>query len=161
MRDLPELPASVVGLIEFSPVEDIAVRILRDAMPDVPTFTLIPEDADEPFFFVVRRRPSLGNWDGDPRFSDEARILLQTFSQDPDGDEKCAWVGEAARVAFRNAWLDHSNYPGLGSIIRIEQLSEASRKTDWATSTGPVQYADLPTGYWRYESEFTFWVRKA
>lgn len=154
-----DLPQSVLDLVEFSPVEDIALAILRDGLPDVPVYSLIPEDPD-PFFIIVRRRPALGNWDGDPRFTDEARINVHTFAQDPDGDEKAAIIAEAVRVVLRNAWLNHSVYPGLGSIIRIQQITDPARKTDWATSVGPVQYADLPTGYWRYESEYELWIRK-
>lgn len=153
------LPESVLALAEFSPLEDIALAILREGLVDVPIYSLIPEDADD-FFIVCRRRPALGDWDGDPRFTDEARLELHIFARDPDGDEKASILAEAARVVLRNAWLSHKNYPGLGSVIRIQQVSDPARKTDWATSTGPVQYADLPTGYWRYESTYEMWIRR-
>ena len=154
-----DLPASVLTKADFSPIEDIALAILREELPDVPIFSLIPEETPD-FFVLTRRRSALGNWDGDPRFTDVGQVDIHIFTRDPDGDEKGAVLGEAVRVAFRNAWLDHRSVPGRGSVIRIIQTSDPARKTDWATASGPVQYADLPTGYWRYESSYEFRVRK-
>jgi hypothetical protein len=154
-----ELPQSVLDLVELSPVEEILLVILRDGLPDVPVYSQIPKNAP-PTFITARRMPGLGTWEGDPRFIDAGRFYVHTFTSDPDGDAKGALLSEAVRVVLRNAWLEHRNLPGLGSIVSIKMNSEPSRKTDWATATGPVQYADLPTGYWRYESQYEIRVRK-
>lgn len=153
------LPPSVLALCELSPVEDILLAILREGLPDVPVYSLIPEEAP-PAFVLARRLHGMGSWDGDPRFTDSGRFFVHTFTSDPDGDEKGALLSEAVRVVLRNAWLAHKNLPGLGSIISIKMLSEPSRKTDWATASGPVQFADLPTGFWRYESTYDIKIRK-
>lgn len=154
-----DLPQSVLDLVEFAPVDEIVLNILREGLPEVPIYTLIPLEAG-PFFIIVRRKPALGDWDGDERFTDEARIELHVFTQDPNGEDKAALLAEAARVVLRNASHDKKVIPGLGSVIRIEQIQDPARRTDWATSTGPVQYADLPTEYWRYESQYNVLVRK-
>ncbi|MCG8926650.1 hypothetical protein [Lentzea sp. CC55] len=154
-----DLPASVLALVELTPIEDICLRILREGLPDVPVVSLIADDAPG-LFILVRRLPALGEWRGDPRFTDQARFSINVFTQDPDGDEKGALVSEAVRVVMRNAWLAHVNYPNLGSVISIRMRGEPSRKPDWATSSGPVQYADLPTGMWRYESTYDLEIRK-
>jgi hypothetical protein len=155
-----ELPQSVLDLIENRPVEDMLLAILRRGLPDIPVVTLIAENPP-PHFILVRRLSGLGDWKGDPRFTDTGRFFVHTFTQDPDGDWKGAILSEAVRVVLRNAWLEHWSFPGLGSVIEIQMNSEPTRKTDWATSAGPVQYADLPTGYWRYESTYSIQIRKS
>lgn len=159
---MTDLPASVYALIENKPVEDIVLAILREGLPDIPIYSLIPEATPE-HFILVRRLTSLGDWEGDPRFTDAGRFVVHAYTADPDGDYKGAVLSEAVRVVLRNAgtgtrkWSD----PELGSVISISMTSEPSRQTDWATSSGPVQYADLPTGYWRYESLYSIQIRKA
>lgn len=154
-----DLPQSVLDLVEFSPAEDILLAVLRDGLPDIPVFSLIPSNPPMPFV-LVRRYTTFGDWTGDPRFVDAARFQIEVFTSDPDGDEKGAVLSEAVRVVLRNAWLSHKAIPELGSVIRIDMLDAPTRKADWATSQGPVQYADLPTGYWRYESVYHIEVRK-
>lgn len=154
-----DLPQSVLDLVEFSPAEDILLAILRDGLPDVPIYSLIPDDAP-PMFVLVRRYSTFGSWTGDPRFVDAGRFTIHTYTSDPDGDEKGAVLSEAVRVVLRNAWLQHKVVPGRGSVIRIDMIDAPTRKPDWATSQGPVQYADLPTGFWRYESVYHIEVRK-
>lgn len=161
MRTLSDidLPQSVLDRVEFAPSEDILLDILRNGLPDVPIYSLIPEDAPS-LFLMARRMSGLGLWRGDSRFTDYSRCYVHTFTTDPDGDEKGAMVSEAVRTVLRDAWLGHVTIPGKGSVISITMLSEPSRKTDWATSAGPVQYADLPTGYWRYETVYGMEIRK-
>ena len=154
-----ELPASVLALVENAPVEDVLLAILRQGLPEIPVYSLIPE-SPPPHFILVRRLSGMGDWSGDPRFTDTGRFFVHTFTQDPDGDWKGAVLSEAIRVVMRTAWLEHWGFPELGSVIEIHMTTEPSRKTDWATSAGPVQYADLPTGYWRYESAYKIQIRK-
>lgn len=156
---MSDLPASVYTLIENKPVEDIILAILREGLPDVPVYSLIPETAPE-FFVLVRRLGGAGGWAGDARFTDTGRFRIHTFTADPDGDYKGAILSEAVRVVLRNAWLNKWQNSDLGSVISIEMIAEPSRQTDWATSSGPVQYADLPLGYWRYESTYHLEVRR-
>ena len=108
----------------------------------------------------MRKSRGLGVWNGDPRFTDACAVEINVLTQDPDGDEAGALVSEAVRVALREAWLSHKNLPGLGSVIEIRMVDEPRRVTDWATATGPVQYADLPGGVWRYETRYAVSIRR-
>lgn len=154
-----DLPASALALVELSPIEDILLTILRDGLPDIPVVSLIAEDPP-PIFVLVRRMHGFGNWTGDPRFTDAARFSIHTYTADPNGDEKGALLSEAVRVVLRNAWLDHRQVPGRGSIIKINMTNEPTRVADWATASGPVQYADLPSGFFRYETMYDLSIRK-
>lgn len=156
---MTDLPQSVLDLTELSPIEDFALAILREGLPDVAIVSLIAEAPPE-YFVLVRRMAGMGIWRGDERFTDSGRIAVHVFTSDPDGDEKGALLSEAVRVVFRNASRSNWRDPDLGSVIRIKMVSEPSRKTDWASATGPVQYADLPTGKWRYESAYEIRTRK-
>lgn len=156
---MSDLPAAVYNMVELSPIEDILLAILRAGLPGVAIQTLISENAPTPFV-LVRRMPGMGGWNADARFTDEGRFFVHTFTDNPDGDQKGAILSEAVRIVLRQAWLSHVAIPGRGSIISIKMVSEPSRKSDWATSSGPVQYADLPNGLWRYESQYEIKVRK-
>ena len=153
------VPAEVRAMAEMSAMEDVVLWILRDRLPQMQVGSLIALQQTFPFI-LVRRSADFGEWDGDTRFMDSARVTVATMCEDPDGDEDAAVLAEVCRVVLRDAWLEGTTVPGRGSICRIEMTSAPRRVTDWATSTGPVQYADLPTGVWRYEIEFQVWVRK-
>jgi hypothetical protein len=156
---LAGIPPAVRALAELSPIEDILLFLLRDALPGVHVQSLIA--ANQRFPLVLpRRQPQFGAWDADPRFTDSADVAIHTFAEDPDGDEDAAILAEAVRVALRDAWLGHKPVPGRGHLTRVELTSAPRRGTDWATATGPVQYADLPQGVWRYETGYRIAVRK-
>ncbi|MFF7254792.1 hypothetical protein [Streptomyces microflavus] len=153
------LPAHIRAMAELSPVEDLLLAVLREGLPEVRVKSLV--DLHETFPMVlIRRDPTWGEWAGDQRFTDAARVVINCFAPDPDGDEDAAILSEAVRVAMRDAWLKPKVYPRLGHIIRVDMNSAPRRATDWATATGPVQYADLPTGIWRYESIYDVQIRK-
>lgn len=153
------LPDEIKALAELSPVEDLLLAVLRDGLPGIKVQSLISFDQTFPLV-VVRRLPSFGNWEGDTRFLDAAQIAVHAFCVDPDGDEDAAILSEAVRVVLRNAWLDQVVVPGRGHLTRVDMTSAPRRVSDWATSSGPVQYADLPTGVWRYETLYQIEIRK-
>ena len=153
------LPDNIKALAELSPVEDLMLTLLRAGLPGIKVQSLI--SASQTFPLVLpRRMPGFGRWDADPRFTDSAHVVLHTFCEDPNGDEDAAILAEACRVILRNAWLDQTVVTGRGHIARWEMTSAPRRVTDWATATGPVQYADLPTGVWRYETQYQIEIRK-
>lgn len=162
-RDLSHLnlPAAITDLAEMTPLEDVALRVLRDAMPGVPVRSLIElkQAAIGRFFILIRRIPAWGVWDGDERFIDRGDLAVHVFAKDPDADEVGAVVSEACRVALRNSARRRDWYPDLGGLLNVRLIEEPVRKTDWATSSGPVQFADLPAGYQRYEARYGLWVR--
>jgi hypothetical protein len=154
------LPPIVRALAELSPVEDILLYVLRHGLPGVAVQSLIADEQGWPMV-LVRRLASFGEWNGDERFIDQADIAVQCFAEDPDGDSDAALLAEAVRVVLRNAWVENATVPGRGHITKIKMTSAPRRAADFATATGPVQYADLPTGVTRYESQYRVSIRKA
>lgn len=153
------LPPAIYDMAEMSPVEDVALGLLRPALPGIAVNSLIAHDQSFPMV-LVRRGDSFGSWQGDSRFLDSAQLLVHTFCIDPNGDEDAALLAEAVRVALRDAWLKQTVVPGRGHLVGYDMLSSPRRVTDWATATGPVQFADLPAGTHRYETRFDLTIRK-
>jgi len=164
-QDELRVPGSIRKLVEQPPAEDIALRVLREAMPDVPIRSRIPAEPElwptkEGLLIVCRRGSSYGTWGGETRFVNHAGIEVQVFAYGPDAEERAALAHEACRVAFRDAMIRQDYYPGLGSISWHYMQEEPRRKADWATATGPVQYADLPSGWERYEARHQLFIRR-
>lgn len=149
------IPAELYHVAEYLPIEDVLLPMLRPRLHGVPVYSLVP-DVDDPFPFVlVRRDHSLQHWRGDSRgFVDQAYVQVDTLTQDPDGDEQGAILSEAVRVAMRDLVRESVTLPSGVSLAEARLLTAPRRVSDWATATGPVQYADLPTGAWRYESSY-------
>lgn len=104
------LPDHVKALAELSPVEDLLLAVLRKGLPGVAVKSLIDFRQDFPLV-LVRRDPSFGAWSGDTRFTDSARVVINAFAADPDGDQDAAILSEAVRVVLRDAWLKHEVFP--------------------------------------------------
>ncbi|WP_189112243.1 hypothetical protein [Pilimelia terevasa] len=153
------LPEAVRALAELSPVEDVLLAVLRRKLNGIQIRSLIAAHQTFPLV-VVRRAPQFGLWDGDPRFVDSADVDIHCFAEDPDGDEDAAILSEAVRVVLRDAAMQQASVPGRGHITRVEMTSAPRRAPDWATATGPVQYADLPTGVVRYETTYRIRIRR-
>ncbi|GGU77182.1 hypothetical protein GCM10010211_48870 [Streptomyces albospinus] len=153
------IPDHIKALAELSPVEDLLLAILRKGLPGIRVKSLIDQHEKFPLV-LIRRDPSFGQWSADTRFTDSARVVINAFAPDPNGDEDAAILSEAVRVTLRDAWLKPQVIPGRGHITRVDMNSSPRRASDWATATGPVQYADLPTDVWRYESIYDIQIRK-
>lgn len=155
---MADVPSSVYALAEFTPVEDVVLPILREKLPDLSIQDRIWDNQTFPFV-LVRRTYSLRSG-GDSRFVDSAAVSISTFASDPDGDRDAAIIAEAVRVVLRDAARSNAGVAGRGHIVRVEQTQAPRRAADWATASGPVQYADLPTACWRYESRYDIDIRK-
>lgn len=156
-----DLPDGILQMAEMMPMEDLLLALFRRGLPQLEVHTLIPPSDYLDFPFVLARRAApVGAWRGDPRFIDRGRVVLSVFAEDPDGENKGILISEAIRIMFRTAWLEHWHFPGLGSIVEIKMYQEPNRVADWATATGPVQFADLPGNVWRTESSYEFIVRR-
>lgn len=153
------LPQEVLDLAELSPVEDLALAVLRDGLPSIQVKSRYAMDQTFPVV-VVRRGDSWGDWGADMRFTDSAQLLVYTLCQGPDADEDAALLAEAVRIILRNAWLTQKVIPGKGHFTRVQQSASPRQVPDWATATGPVQYADLPTGVVRYETRYQVGIRR-
>lgn len=152
------LKPSVLRLIEMSPVEDLLLDILRAGLPEVSVQTLIRNRQTFPFV-LLRSTGSWGSWQGDERFIDSSSIEISAFCTGINADSDANLLSEAVRVVLRDS--KNKVIPGKGHLISIEMLDRPSRSPDWATSVGPVQYADLPTGVERWEATYRVTIRKS
>ena len=156
-----DLPAGVREMIEFMPFEDMLLSLFRRGLPSIKMHTLIPPSDFLEFPFVLARRMQpVGFWNGDPRFLDKGRVAVSVFAEDPNGENKAILISEAIRVMFAKATKERWKFPGISSIVNIRMLQEPNRVADWATATGPVQFADLPGNVWRAEALYDFTVRR-
>lgn len=156
---MANVPPAVMALAEHVPAEDIALSVLRAGLTGVQVVSQIAKGQTFPVV-LVRRLPVFLDFRGDARFLESTDIAVHCFVEDPDGDRDAAILSEACRVLLRNAWLDRWYNASLGSISHMEVLAPPRRIPDWATSSGPVQFADLPSNVWRYEGRYRLIVRK-
>lgn len=154
---MTSLPAGIFDLVEFTPVEILALHHLRARMPaGIEVNSLIADDQTFPLV-LVRRTPDWGAWQGHPRFMDNAQLTIHAYCEGIEADTDCGYLSDAVRTILR----DSVNVPvdGIGHFTEVEMTMSPRRASDWATSTGPVQYADLPTGVVRYETVYEVSLR--
>jgi hypothetical protein len=151
------LPPEVLDLVEMSPVEDLLLALIPDRLGGVEVKTKVSTDPSYPFV-LVRSNGSWGTWSGDERFLDAAHVFIQVYCDGVNSDEDAANLSEAIRVILRDS--KNVVIPQRGHITSCEMVSRPRRAPDWATSTGPVQYADLPNNLCRYETEYHITIRK-
>lgn len=151
-----DLPQSVLDMVEMVPMEDVLLPLMREAIPDISIQTKIEDDQTFPFI-MLRCTGAYGSWDGDERFLDSGTVVFHVFTSGLNDDEDAALLSEAVRVAMRDCL---NKVTPNGHVSKTRLLYKAKRQPDWATATGPVQYADLPTGVTRYESSFYVEIRR-
>ncbi|MBT2587948.1 hypothetical protein [Arthrobacter sp. ISL-95] len=147
----------------FGSTDRLILAILREffAGQGIHIGTQFTEGMSTPAIIAARERRS-GNGEGrtpDDRFIEPAVISINTLTSGLEAMSDGADLQEMCRVALRQAQLKQKVYPGLGHISKIENSTAASRTSDWATSTGVVQYATLPKGVVRFESVFRLLIR--
>lgn len=148
-----DLPASVLDRVRDRPIEDVVLAILRRGLSDLPSYALIPP-AVPAYFVLVRGLPESGEYGGRRGLFHKIDFAIHVYTEDPDGDEKATLIGDAVVDVMQQAFLEHWEFPQFGSVNKIICSQYPTRETDWATSSGPVQYADLPIGNWRNEARF-------
>ena len=159
-----DLPESIASRVEMHPVEDLILHVLWDAFPDMKDdiVSLLPQNVDTHYglMALIRRADAQGVWDGDDRFIDYAGLEVHVYASGIDADEKAAHFSEAIRVALRDAWRNPVYYKGLGQLKKVHLTEEPRRRTDWMPSAGPVQYADLPGDWTRYQAKYGLYIRR-
>lgn len=147
----------------FGSAEELLLGILRKFFEGkgVHVGTLYSPGLEPPVVMVRRERRSgsVGLRDYDDRHLQSAIISINTITSGIDADELCEELQEACRFAIREAQQNQTTIPGAGHISLIESSIMPSRVSDWATSTGVVQYAALPKGWVRYESVYLLLIR--
>lgn len=111
---------------------------------------------------VARNDPGSGSapaYRADFRFLRPVLLSVDTITSGINADDDAAQLQEACRIALQEAWEQQIVVPGVGYISRFENSLMGSRKSDWATATGPVQYASLPRGAVRYETNYRLLLR--
>jgi hypothetical protein len=154
---------SPINLPVFGSTDGLLMAIFRDFFigQDIQIGTLFVEDMATPAI-VARRERRSGNGASpsrDSRYMDPAIVSINTLTSGLEAEGDGADLQEMCRIALMQAQLEQKVYPGLGHISVIENSTPASRVSDWATSTGIVQYATLPKGVVRYESVFRLLIR--
>lgn len=152
---MTSLPSEVLDLVHFSPMEDLILALLRLKFTTVPVQSLIA--SDQTFPVILIRRGEDFQYDGDS-FVTSGTLRVNTFAEGLNADDDAALLGEAARVALQQSL--NIVIPDKGHLSKFRVISMPVRRPDWATSTGPVQYADLPTGVVRYEATYEVAFRR-
>lgn len=162
MVSLPDpllgLPQSVWDLQDFEDGADLCIAALRQALPGV-DFQHTIEAYEHMPFAICRRGESWGIGGADHRFTDNFILNVWSYTQDPDGDEAGARLAEAIRVGLRQAAKNQFGNRDMGWIKGFDVIRFPSRQADWAQATGPVQFADLPDGAWRYSAQYAMSLR--
>lgn len=147
------LPESVILASDGAPEGiDVALDILRRRLPGVDFITLLTPHVAPPFV-LIREVGFEGSFTTDRRFRREYFISIETFTEGLESDVEAPKFHRAAEDAFTRVAL--GNEPvldGAGWITGYETVEPSRRLYDWASATGPVQTADLPTNWTRHHS---------
>ena len=149
---------SVATIPIFGSADELMLGILRPFFEgkDVHIGTLYASGLEPPVIIVRRERRSgaqAADIDDD-RHTQAALVSVQTITAGVDADEVGEELQEACRIAIRQAVINQTVVPGAGHLTKIDNAILPSRVSDWATSTGVVQYSSLPKGWVRYESVY-------
>ena len=147
----------------FGSTDELTLRIFRDyfAGQKIHIGTLFSDDLMPPVIICRKERRSgtVAHASPDENDLQAAIISVNTITDGIDGDEACEELQEACRIALVQAQLTQRVYPNAGSISTITNSSPPSRVSDWATSTGVVQYSELPKTLVRYEAIYRVLIR--
>lgn len=154
----------------FGPIHRLGLGIIRDWFEGVVVQgrpvtigSRIPADLSDSMPLVMIRSDRRSGGDtrrsGDERFLRSSLLSVETFTVGLNAESDGYNIQESVRLGLWDAWRNQTSVPGAGSLARIITSSDASLVSDYATSTGVVQYASLPKGAARTESIFQVFVR--
>lgn len=125
--------------------------------------TQIPYDLEGKLPMVMVRSdrrsgdPITGSRDG--RFIQSAPLSIETFTNGVDAEDDGYQLAESCRLALFWAWRKQYRVPGVGVLNKIGHVGAIARVSDFATSTGVVQYASLPKSAVRHEMNMRVIIR--
>lgn len=147
----------------FGSVDDLMLGLFRQFFDgqDIHIGSLYASELPTPTIIVRReRRSGTASVDSDDdRYLKPAIVSVNTITDGPNADELGEQLQEACRIAIREAQLNQRVIPGCGYISEITNSIDPSRVSDWATSSGVVQYSALPKGLARWESVYRLLIR--
>lgn len=153
---LPEFNGSLI----FASTTDLIQHFLKPLegmVPGLKVRSMIEDGLTTPYVFA---RMTFGSWtsdsfhNSDNRFSRRAVVNIDIFTDGPDGDSAGWALSELCWQTLYAAREAQTVVPGIGSIAFLRINSPARRVSDWATSTGVQQYANLNKGYTRYQAVY-------
>ena len=154
---------SQINMPVFGSTNRLLMAIFRDFFvgQDVHIGTLFTEGMPTPAIIArsERRSGSITHKVTDERYLKPAIISVNTLTSGLEAESDAEALQEMVRIAITQAQLEQKVYPGIGHISKIENSTAASQASDWATSTGVVQYATLPKGVLRWESIYRLLIR--
>lgn len=155
------LPASILLAVEDEALfVDVALDILRAAHPDI-LWADETEQASPPPFGIVRRDTYVGWGEEDHRFISTGYVAIHTFTQGIDATLDNTRLQEAVKLAMLRAGYDQVPARHWGYVSSTTLIEPHRKRSDWQNSEGPVQYADLPNDYTRFESVWEIKVRRS
>lgn len=95
----------------------------------------------------------------DVRFVQSAPLSFEAFTHGVDAEDDGYQLVESCRLAMLWAWRTQFLVPGVGSINKVSHVGAIARVSDFATSTGVVQYASLPKSAVRHEMNMRVLIR--
>lgn len=154
----------------FGPVHRLGLAIVRDWLEGVThdgvpikVGSRIPADMSDKLPFVMvradRRSGGQTRQSGDERFLRSSLLSIETFTVGVNAENDGYALQESIRLALWQAWRNQVTVPDAGSISTIISSSDAALVSDYATSTGVVQYASLPKNAARTEQIFQIFIR--
>lgn len=147
----------------FGPIDKLLYELFTDAFQGmgVHVGTRFHEQTHPPMVLARNEKRSGSQFlrDADPRFLKPELITVNTFGEGRNADKVAEQLQEACRIALTEAQLEQRHFDGVGTLSALEITSPGSRVSDFATSTGVVQYAALPAGWERYESVWRILLR--
>lgn len=147
----------------FGPVDKLLFDLFNQAFEGmgVHVGTRFSEKIHPPMVLARNEKRSGSSFmaGGDQRFLKPELITVNTFGEGVNADKEAEQLQEACRIALVEAHREQRYFPGAGTISTLEVASVGSRVSDFATSTGVVQYAALPAGWERYESVWRLQLR--
>ena len=147
----------------FGSTDELTLAIFREFFKgqDIHIGTLFSDDLKPPVIICRKERRSgtVAHSSPDENDLQAAIVAVNTITDGLDADESAEELQEACRIALVRAQLTQAMYPNAGSIALITNSSPPSRVSDWATSTGVVQYSELPKTLVRYEAIYRLMIR--
>lgn len=159
---MSSLPDSILADTQHDlVVEDVVLDLFRRRMPDIRFSSLIEQDRPSPFV-LLRKVASTQSWSTDPRFMETFYFTAEVYTGGLDADADGPRVIYAMRNSLTRAALNKDPVlDGLGWVQSGRLVDDAARRSDWANSEGPVQYADLPQRWVRYIATFRIQIKRA
>lgn len=153
----------------FGAAEDLVIGLLRPYFerladaggPDVRVYTQYEDGMVTPSVLAINtRRTGIDAYAvKDEAFIRSVVLEVNTLTTGRNADKDAADLQEAVRHVFMDARRRQVVIPNVGVINTMSSSVMATRQTDWATSSGPTQYAKLPHGASRYEGRYRLLIR--